>query len=102
MGLDESCFVGLKIFFGIEIVGILLDLMSFSFLAVVDTLFQVIFDDVHFGDDALDTHELVGKFAGHSPWSHEVRSQVAFKTNIVVLDFILESPLLFSLQISFE
>ena len=76
--------------------------MSFSFLAVVDTLFQVVFDDVHFGDDALDTHELVGKFAGHSPWSHEVRSQVAFKTNIVVLDFILESPLLFSLQISFE
>jgi len=101
VSLDESGFVGLKIFLRIEVVRILLDLMRFSFLTIVNTLFQVVFYYVHFSYDTLDTNELVGEFAGHSPWSHKVRSQVTFKTNIVVLDFILESSLLFSLQISF-
>jgi hypothetical protein len=76
--------------------------MSLRFLAIMDTLFQVVFYDVHFGDNALDTHKLVGEFARHSPWSHKVGSQVAFKANIVVLDFILKSSLLFSLQISLK
>lgn len=60
MSLDESSFVGLKFFFRIEIIRVLFDLVSFSFFAVVNAFLQIVFYDVHFGDDALHSYQLVG------------------------------------------
>lgn len=97
MSFDESGFIGLKIFFWVQIIWIFFDLMSLSFFAVVYTLLQVVLHDVHFCDYALYTYQLVRQLAGHTPRSDEVRAQVAFKTDVEVLDFILESSLLLAL-----
>ena len=56
MSFDETSFVGLEIFLGIQVVRILLYLVSLGLIAVVNAFLEVVLDDVHFSYDALNTH----------------------------------------------
>ena len=59
MSLDESSFGGLKVFFWVEIVRVLLHFKRLSLFAEVDTLLQLMLGNVHLGDDSLDSYEFV-------------------------------------------
>lgn len=56
VGFDEPGFAWFEVFLGVEVVGVLLHLVTFGLFAVVDTFFQVVLDDVHFGDYALKSY----------------------------------------------
>lgn len=59
MSLDESSFGGLKVFFWVEVVRVLLDIKSLSLLAEVYTLLELMLGDVHLGDDSLNAYEFI-------------------------------------------
>ena len=90
MSFYESGFVGFKIFLGIHVVRVLFHFEGFGFLAEVYTFLEVVFDNVHLGDDSLDADKLVGHFAAQSAGSDEVGSKIAFETDLVVVDFAVE------------
>jgi hypothetical protein len=102
VSLDESGLTGLKIFFRVHVVGVLLDLVGLGFFAVVDALFQIVFYDVHLGDDALNPYQLICHFASETSGSHKVASKVAFKTNPIVFKFGVELGSLVSEEVPFE
>lgn len=59
MSLDKSSLGGLKVFFWVKIVRVLLDIKGLSLLTEVYTLLELMFGDVHLGDDSLDAYEFV-------------------------------------------
>ena len=63
VSFDESCLAGLKIFLGVHVVRILLHLVSLGLFAVVDTFFEIVLNDIHLCDDALNSYKLIGHFA---------------------------------------
>ena len=102
VGFDEPGLAGLKIFFGVHVVRVLLDLMGLCLFAVVDTLLQVVLYDVHLGDNALDAYQLVCHFAPETSGSHEVPSKVALETDPIVLELGIELRALVSEETPFE
>ena len=102
MSFYESGFVGFKIFLGVHVVRILFHFEGFGFLAEVYTFLEVVFDNVHLGDDSLDADKLVGHFATQSPGGDEVGSKITFKTDLVVVDLAIEFRPLVSILDSFE
>ena len=102
VGLDETSLAGLKIFFGVHVVRVLLDLVGFGLFAVVDALLQVVLDDVHLGDDALDAYQLVCHLATETSGSDEVPSKIALEADPVVLELGIELRALVSEETPFE
>lgn len=61
--------------------------MGFGDFAVMFTALQIVLADVHFGDDALQSYELISHSAVKSTRGHEVGSQIAFNFNIEPINF---------------
>lgn len=59
MCLDESSLGGLKVFFWVEVIRVLLDIKRLSLLAEVYTLLELMLGDVHLGYDSLDAYKFV-------------------------------------------
>ena len=54
--LYEARLVGLKLFFRVEVVRVVLHIESSGLVAEVDALLQLVLDHIHLGDDSLDAY----------------------------------------------
>jgi hypothetical protein len=57
---------------------------------------------VHFGNNALNSNELVGQFASQPSRSYEISAQIALETDTVVLQLALEARFLLSHDSPFQ
>lgn len=61
--------------------------MRFGDFAVMFAAFQVVLTDVHFGNDALETDELVGHSAVKSTGGNKISTQIALNPDVVPIAF---------------